>query len=74
MRSDIHKLFDSGLIAINEDYQIQISSKLKNSEYNKFDGKIISLPNRKDHFPLKQALKYHMQSFRGEKNELRKHY
>ncbi len=59
LRVDIHKLFDNGLISINNDYRVVVSSMLKSTEYEKIDGKKIKLPNNKMHYPSANALENH---------------
>ena len=59
LRVDIHKLFDNGLISINNDYRVVVSSMLKSTEYERIDGKKIKLPNNKMHYPSANALENH---------------
>ena len=59
LRVDIHKLFDNGLISINNDYRVVVSSMLKSTEYERIDGKKIKLPNDKMHYPSANALENH---------------
>ena len=59
LRVDIHKLFDNGLISINNDYRVIVSSMLKSTEYERIDGKKIKLPNNKMHYPSANALENH---------------
>ena len=59
LRVDIHKLFDNGLISINNDYKVIVSSMLKSTEYERIDGKKIKLPNNKMHYPSANALENH---------------
>lgn len=44
LRADIHTLFDLHLIGIDELDRIRVSVKLKDSDYQKFDGLSIRLP------------------------------
>lgn len=44
LRSDIHALFDAGLMSITMDYRISIDPILKGSEYSNFEGAQIRLP------------------------------
>ena len=61
LRSDIHNLFDLGLISINADtYTVLVSDQLKESEYFEFAGKKIFRPEQKADFPSAAALKAHM--------------
>ena len=59
LRVDIHKLFDNGLISIDSDYKVVISSMLKSTEYGKINGKKIKLPQNKSYYPSPTALKNH---------------
>ena len=59
LRVDIHKLFDNGLISINSDYRVVVSSKLKSTEYEKINGKKIKLPKNKIYYPSASALENH---------------
>lgn len=46
LRADIHTLFDLHLIRIDERNRIMVSVKLKESDYQKFDGLSIRLPSK----------------------------
>ena len=59
LRVNIHKLFDNGLISIDSDYKVVISSMLKSTEYGKINGKKIKLPQNKSYYPSPTALKNH---------------
>ena len=59
LRVDIHKLFDNGLISIDKDYKVVVSSMLKSTEYEKINGKKIKLPKNKTHHPSSNALDNH---------------
>lgn len=58
LRVDFHKLFDQGLITINEDFKICVSKKLGSHYYKKFDGQQISLPIEK-YKPSLAAIQWH---------------
>lgn len=58
-RADIHTLFDLRLLTIDENYCVIISPKLKNSYYSQYEGKLINLPNKREYYPSKEALKKH---------------
>lgn len=62
LRVDIHRLFDLGLIAVNTDYKILVSSHLKSSNYNSLIGKSIQLPTGEENWPSQNALKYHLEN------------
>lgn len=59
LRTDFHKLFDKGLITINEQYKIIISSKLKSEYYSSFHKKEIYLPRNISLRPSLVALRNH---------------
>ena len=60
LRSDLHSLYDQGLIYFDENYIIRLSERLKISEQYKYlDGqKIKNLPKNKLLQPSKEAIKY----------------
>jgi len=60
LRSDLHSLYDQGLIYIDENYIIRLSERLKISEQYKYlDGQpILNLPKDVSKRPSKEALKY----------------
>lgn len=63
LRTDTHKLFDLGLIAVNSaSMTLLISSRLKGTEYESFRGRPINMPSRVDHQPSKKALDRHRES------------
>lgn len=64
LRSDIHTLFDLGLITINhENYLIQVSSKIMIDEYySKLNNRKINLPERIEDYPHQDSLKYHFEN------------
>ncbi len=58
LRSDIHTLFDLGLLTINsETFEIILHNTLIKSEYSKF--KKLILPKNKNDYPDPEALKWH---------------
>lgn len=60
LRSDIHNLFDFGLIAIDEaTYSIIISKILHGSSYQEYDGRKLYLPESEKFWPSREALKQH---------------
>ena len=62
LRSDIHTLFDCGLLAIDsETMTIIISGKLKGSEYEVLDGKNLRVPYEHTQRPNSEALNMHRQ-------------
>jgi putative restriction endonuclease len=71
LRSDIHRLFDSGYVTITPDYKFRASQKLKDDfhngeEYFKLNNKEIWLPNQSDCRPKPEFLEWHSATvFRG---------
>lgn len=57
LRTDIHTLFDLGLVGTSEEYKVKLDTSLKESEYSKYDGGSLKLPVNKEHWPCKEALK-----------------
>ena len=60
---NLHRAFDRGLIAIDDDYKVIISRNFReiNSDYSiqKFEGKVILLPKEREYFPLRENLGWH---------------
>jgi putative restriction endonuclease len=71
LRSDIHRLFDSGYVTITPDYKFHASRKLKDDfdngeEYFRLQGNTIWLPKDSDFKPNRQFLEWHSDFvFRG---------
>ncbi|WP_197284063.1 MULTISPECIES: HNH endonuclease [unclassified Shinella] len=60
LRSDLHTLFDCGLIAVNvETMQIVTSNQLAGSSYANFDGQQLRVPTDVVNAPSMKALKQH---------------
>jgi len=60
LRSDIHTLFDLGLISIDTSQMtVLISPALMNTTYKKYAGKSLYLPENKTEMPNKDALDIH---------------
>jgi len=58
LRVDFHSLFDAGLITLNENYEILVSSYLKSKYYRSFEGCKIDLPSSKNR-PSIDSLRWH---------------
>lgn len=60
---NLHRAFDRGLITINEDYLVCVSATIKevDSPYSisQFNGKQITLPSNKLHYPALDNLNWH---------------
>lgn len=61
---NLHRAFDRGLISIDNDYKVVLSSSFREdkSAYSirVFDGKEILLPKLKDYYPLQENFTWHM--------------
>lgn len=64
LRVDLHKLYDSGLLYVDEQYKIHVSPIVKSESYRQFHGRRISLPEDLLNYPSKQALKSRKNQFR----------
>ncbi|WP_258394051.1 HNH endonuclease [Stenotrophomonas maltophilia] len=51
LRSDLHTLFDLGLLWITQDHKVAISPSLKGTDYEPLDGQALRLPVSKEHWP-----------------------
>ena len=63
LRTDIHTLFDLGLIAIctiNDNYRIIISEYLEDTEYEEYKDKSLLIPDTSPYKPDKDALNEHI--------------
>jgi hypothetical protein len=50
LRTDIHTLFDLGLVKINpDDLRIHVAKSITDQEYRKLDGRLINCPKNKSH-------------------------
>jgi putative restriction endonuclease len=65
LRSDMHQLFDTGLITVTTDYHIEVSRKIKElynngREYYRFHGEPLRLlPQRPEQQPEKASIIWH---------------
>lgn len=58
LRSDVHTLFDLGLLTISYDtFEVKLHESIRTSEYSKYIR--MNLPSIKVDFPDKEALKWH---------------
>lgn len=64
LRVDLHKMFDSGLLAIEENYRVIVSKIVTSEYYQSFNGKPISLPCDKYNHPSTDALKLKIKELR----------
>ena len=62
LRTDIHTLFDAGLIAIDpETLCVRVSSKLSEPSYLEYNNRQIELPLSVEFHPSKRALRHHIE-------------
>lgn len=59
LRSDLHALFDAGLITIDEGYRLRVSKLLQSPTYQALNRRQIGLPNKLERRPSTDALEYH---------------
>ena len=72
LRSDIHKLFDSGYVTITTDLKVEVSNRIKEEflngkEYYQYHGKaLVTVPSKEIDKPNKQYIEWHNSNvFRG---------
>lgn len=71
LRSDMHKLFDSGYITITKDYKVEVSKAIKEEfengrEYYQYHGKqLLYLPTNESDRPNHNFIDWHNQTFKG---------
>lgn len=60
---NLHRAFDRGLIAVDENYKVVVSKLFKedvsNYSIRAFEGKEINLPSMKDYYPLRENFRWH---------------
>lgn len=63
---NLHRAFDRGLIAIDSNYKVVVSSVFREDEsiysIRNFEGKQILLPKQSEYFPLKKNFESHMKN------------
>lgn len=64
LRIDLHRLYDSGLLFIDTDYIVHISSLIRRMPYQQYNGQRITLPNNPNSYPSKNALELKKINFR----------
>lgn len=64
LRIDLHRLFDNGLLHIDDDYIIHVSSQLVSLDYQRYHGKQIFLPKKQSSHPSRDALALRKENFR----------
>jgi putative restriction endonuclease len=59
LRTDLHNLFDAGLLTIDDDYRLVVSSRLESEGYATYHGRKVLLPDEAAHGPSREALDVH---------------
>lgn len=59
LRVDVHRLFDAGLISINDNYDVMVSPLVDSSTVRMFDRRRIHTPNDPSLQPSRKALDFH---------------
>lgn len=67
LRSDIHRLFDTGYVGVTPDYKFVVSDRLRGDysngrSYYALAGRPIELPARREEWPRAEALAWHSES------------
>lgn len=62
LRSDLHTLFDKGLITIDDDLKVIVHGSITDSQYGKINGRRISVPESDASRPHRKALKWHREN------------
>ncbi|HHQ6628667.1 HNH endonuclease [Serratia fonticola] len=65
LKTDIHTLFDKGLLWLDDDFQVCLAPMLLDSEYAELLGRRIELPNSKGDWPLREHLARHREFCTG---------
>lgn len=71
LRSDLHRLYDRGYVAVTPDYRFRVSDSLREEfnngrSYYSFDDTAIALPEELDLRPRPERLEWHLQEiYRG---------
>ena len=63
LRTDLHRLFDKGLLMFDDNYKVVISNEIKSEYYRQFNGLQIRLPKKKENYPSIEALRDHNKRF-----------
>ena len=60
LRSDLHTLFDLGLILINpENYSVELANSLAKTSYSKYQNSRLKLPDNPQDYPCHDFLQWH---------------
>jgi len=66
LRSDVHRMFDRGLVSIDSDYRLRVSSSLRTQfgngdEFYEREGSVIVMPREERLRPNRELLDWHLQ-------------
>ncbi len=59
LKTDIHTLFDKGLLWIDNEYRVCLAPIIMHSEYHALHGKALRLPISSDDWPRKEHIAWH---------------
>jgi putative restriction endonuclease len=59
LRTDLHRLFDAGLLTIEAERTIRVSNFITSAAYRNLKGQSIHLPDNEQHYPSQAALTFH---------------
>ncbi len=59
LRTDLHRLFDAGLFAIDAERTVRVSNFITSAAYRNLEGQSILLPDNEQHHPSLEALTFH---------------
>lgn len=71
LRSDVHRLFDSGYVTVTPDYQLKVSPAIRSDfndgeTYARLDGSDVWVPQESEYKPDRENLAWHLEHrFRG---------
>ena len=59
MRVDLHRLFDAGLLGIDQSFSVLVSSQLRESRYVELAGRKLTVPHDSSQKPSSVAIAWH---------------
>ena len=67
LRSDLHRLFDTGYVTITTEHRFEVSRRIKDEfengkDYYRLHGGLVNIPARKEHQPSPVFLSWHNES------------
>ena len=71
LRSDIHKLLDTGYVAVTEDYHFEVSHRIREEfengrDYYALNGATLYIPGKREFMPSKEYIQWHNENvYRG---------